>query len=118
MCGLRRISAICAGDVAAFAASLEPGFVVVTGNGSLLSRVRRTLRPLRRTLRTRTRSGLNVLWIRLRFRARFRWRQNTDIGWGVLPGGPDIVSRDVSGDVAKVGERVEAAVGAVCLACV
>ena len=30
--------AIVAGDVVGFAASLEPGFVVVTGNGSFLSR--------------------------------------------------------------------------------
>jgi hypothetical protein len=30
--------AIAASDIAGFAASLEPGFVVVTGNGSLLSR--------------------------------------------------------------------------------
>ena len=38
--GLRTASnkAIAASDVAGFAASLEPGFVVVTGNGSFLSR--------------------------------------------------------------------------------
>jgi hypothetical protein len=38
--GLRAASnkAIAASDIAGFAASLEPGFVVVTGNGSLLTR--------------------------------------------------------------------------------
>jgi ketosteroid isomerase-like protein len=38
--GLRAASnkAIAASDVSGFAASLEPGFVVVTGNGSLLTR--------------------------------------------------------------------------------
>src|SRR5438309_1669808 len=38
--GLRTASnkAIAASDIAGFAASLEPGFVVVTGNGTFLSR--------------------------------------------------------------------------------
>ncbi len=79
--GIRSASnlAIAAGDATAFAASLDKDFVVVTGNGSLLS-ARLTSPRLQRTLKIRTRYDSNAPSIQLRSRPPSRWPPSTVIG--------------------------------------